>query len=586
MGKIKCLNCGTELTMISNAACPACGIRLSHVKISFLAYLGPEDSLAGYQRSYKLVLLKSIFEECLSGNIPKIRNVAERFRSYYLRRKHHGLLIDKDVDIRIAEIENSSLEEVFEIIKMNPYNAIHKQGFLKIDELNGVFVLQRGIDDLLETEIESLLDLLRTKLKLYYKKIGSEALDDEDTEGLPIEQNVSESEECAYEIIPAGIADEICALPHIGAPVSAEEPMPAYSLEDLNLSNRAYNALRRNGVHTIEEMSEAVLTGKAQHFRNIGAQTVTELESVVNSLKNGSFVLGMMPAKSADSNADTPGTLKISDTIDSAYPENSFNLFRRYCNQHNLHTIADLAEFNFDLLFSADGFGMAKVERVKKRYLALAQKLGLPLSTAAADFPVNQVFGDIHESNFGLPISTLRLFGYTPKATNTLQEAGIATFYDLQKVGHETAVRLVGKQKGSELCEILKIFAAPLQKIGANVLDECSKDRNFEIYIQRVNGDSLQAVADAFDLTRERIRQICLKFERRILPIMQSIAESVLAQNETAYFTEEQILDIFDDDNYDKVIVAALKNCSEYTYLDFVKTFVRNAEYPDAEGKL
>lgn len=46
MGKIKCLNCGTELTMISNAACPACGIRLSHVKISFLAYLGPEDSLA------------------------------------------------------------------------------------------------------------------------------------------------------------------------------------------------------------------------------------------------------------------------------------------------------------------------------------------------------------------------------------------------------------------------------------------------------------------------------------------------------------------------------------------------------------
>ena len=68
MGKIKCLNCGTELTMFSNAACPACGIRLSHAKNSFLAYLGPEDSLAGYQRSYKLVLLKSIFEECLDGN--------------------------------------------------------------------------------------------------------------------------------------------------------------------------------------------------------------------------------------------------------------------------------------------------------------------------------------------------------------------------------------------------------------------------------------------------------------------------------------------------------------------------------------
>lgn len=117
MGKIKCLNCGTELTMISNAACPACGIRLSHVKISFLAYLGPEDSLAGYQRSYKLVLLKSIFEECLSGNSPKVRTVADRFRAYYLRRKQNGLLIDKDVDSRIADIESSSLEDVFEVIK-------------------------------------------------------------------------------------------------------------------------------------------------------------------------------------------------------------------------------------------------------------------------------------------------------------------------------------------------------------------------------------------------------------------------------------------------------------------------------------
>ena len=110
MGKIKCLNCGTELTMFSNAACPACGIRLSHAKNSFLAYLGPEDSLAGYQRSYKLVLLKSIFEECLDGNAPKICNVVERFRSYYLRRKQHDLLVDEDVDNRIAEIEDSSFE--------------------------------------------------------------------------------------------------------------------------------------------------------------------------------------------------------------------------------------------------------------------------------------------------------------------------------------------------------------------------------------------------------------------------------------------------------------------------------------------
>ena len=589
MGKIKCLNCGTELTMISNAACPACGIRLSHVKISFLAYLGPEDSLAGYQRSYKLVLLKSIFEECLLGNAPRVRAVADRFRAYYLRRKRNGLLIDKDVDSRIADIESSSLEDVFEVIKMNPYNAIRKQGFLKIDELNGIFVLQRGIDDLSNVELNNILILLQEKLKLYYKKIGSEALEDEATETVSAEEEQAEPEIPAKEEPLIVSADETEKPALIDVSIPADLSTTAYTLEDLNLSNRAYNALRRNGVHTTEEMSEAVLSGKIQGFKNIGAQTVAELEGVVESLRAGTFVPGMAPASHPSAGQpEATAELKISDTIEAAYPENSFNLFRQYCAQHNLYTISDLASFDFDLLFSADGFGAAKVERAKKRYLALAQKMNLPTQMASSDSEtlVNHAFEIIHESNLTLPVSILRLFGYTPKAIRTIQETGISTFSDLKKAGHEAVVKLVGKQKAAEMREILKNFEAPLHEIGARILDECSEDRNFEIYIQRANGDSLQAVADEFDLTRERIRQICLKFERRILPIMQAIAETVLVQNESAYFTEEQILEIFDDDNYDKVIVASLKNCSEYTYLDFAKTFVRNAEYPDAEDKL
>jgi len=587
MGKIKCLNCGTELTMISNAACPACGIHLSHVKISFLAYLGPKDSLVGYQRSYKLVLLKSIFEEYLAKGKAQIKDVTERFRSYYLQRKHLGMPADKDVDSRIADIENSSIEDVFEVIKMNPYNAIHKQGFLKMDELNGIFVFQRGIDDLSETEIRSLLDLIQEKLKLYYQKIGSEALPAESMETTTSEQG-EEQEEPVAEYHEEEITAEPLTPRSIADAETAEHPIPDYSLEDLNLSNRAYNALRRSGVHTADELTEVVLDGKVRGFKNIGAATVAELEGVVESLRNGTFTPGMAPSmKQREGKAGIPALLKIDDTIDRAYPENGFNLFRQYCALHNIHTIADLAEFDFDLLISADGFGAAKVERVKARYFVLAQNLGLSVRTVpTAESSAKQAFERIHESNLNLPVSTLRLFGCTSKTLNTLQEAGIITFYDLQKAGHGIVVKLVGKQKSAELCEILKTFTVSLHEIGAAVLDDCAKDRSFEIYIQRADGDSLQVIADAFGLTRERIRQICLKFEQRILPIMQTIAEEILARNGAAYFTEEQILDVFDDDNYDKVIVAALKNSSQYTYLDFAKTFVRNEEYPNAENAL
>ena len=79
MGNIKCLNCGNDITMISGSVCPNCNTRLSHVKISFLAYLGPEDSLSGYQRSYKLVLLKSLFEELLVDDVVCVKPVIERF---------------------------------------------------------------------------------------------------------------------------------------------------------------------------------------------------------------------------------------------------------------------------------------------------------------------------------------------------------------------------------------------------------------------------------------------------------------------------------------------------------------------------
>lgn len=177
-----------------------------------------------------------------------------------------------------------------------------------------------------------------------------------------------------------------------------------------------------------------------------------------------------------------------------------------------------------------------------------------------------------HESNWKLSIGILRFFGATPKTLTKLQDAGILTIQDIQKSSLEMVGKLVGKQKCSELCKILETFQAPLYTIGASILDECSKDRDFEIYIQRADGHSLQNVADTFGLTRERIRQICSRFENRITPVMQAIAETILSHNDSAYFTEQQILDVFDDDNYDKIIISALKNCSEYTYLDFAQT--------------
>lgn len=577
MGEIKCLNCGTGLTMISNAACPACGVRLSHVKISFLAYLGPEDSLAGYQRSYKLVLLKSVFEEYLSSNSMLIKPVVERFRSYYLLRKKHNLLVDKAVEERIANIEESSFEEVFDVIKRNPLNAISKQGFLKADEHKGIFVLQRGIDDLSDLEIQNLLALLDTKLSLYYQKIGSEAL------SLPVPSvspAISEDSSPVLESsIPAKDSLEVSARPDEFE--LTDEILQSISLEDLDLSNRAYNSLRRNGVHSVAELVHVVSTDAVRQFHNIGAKTVDELTNIVNKIKTGRI-------KSPGTELDVPPTLSgITPSIDTVFSENGFNLFRAFCAEKGISSLEELASFDFDQLYSISGFGSAKVDRVKERARAALAEHSISIITPSpAKSPSNAAFEAIHDSNLDLPIESLHYFDYSSKAIHVFFDAEITTLRALQEIGFEGAVKLIGRQKGTELCDVLKQFSVPLHQIGENILNECAQDRNFDIYIQRSSGDSLQAVADCFGLTRERIRQICAKFERKILPIMQAIAEQILTQNGTDYFTEEQILDVFDNDNYDKVIVAALKNCSEYVYLDFSSAFVRKNAFPNAEADL
>jgi len=582
MGKIKCLNCGAELTMISNAACPKCGTRLSHVKISFLAYLGPEDSLTGYQRSYKLVLLKSIFEEYLSNKDALIKPVAERFKAYYCRRKLSGIIVDKDVDKRIENIDESSLADVFDVIKVNPYNAIHKQGFLKIDELNGRFVLQKGLDDLSEKEIQNLLKLLETKLAYYYKKIGSASLPSENVvikftkEDSPGEKETVKSSDTELDKQVSAEGNE------------RKRSLASLALEDINLSTRAYNILRRNGVSSVEEMAEAVASGKINSFRYAGAQTLSEIENTVKQLQTGDFLFSCETETKKENCTDMADVRATDELIECVYYETGYNLFKQYCAEHALYKMSDLSEFDFDQLHLESGFGVARIERVKSRYYQFlkGQNPRPSETTANINAVPSNVFASIHDSNLNLPIEILCLFGLPAKTVHHLSEAGMTKLKDLKNAGYNAAVRIVGKHHGDNLKNAFKNFDISLQEIGVRVLDDCSSDRNFEIFVQRSNGDSLQAVADSFGLTRERIRQICAKFERRLQPIIQAIAESILANNDTAYFSEEQILDVFNTDNNGKVVIAVLKNCPEYTHLDFAKVFVRNRDYPDAENVL
>ena len=146
-------------------------------KDNFFKYIGPKDSLAGYVRSYKIVFLITFFELSDSQGIANTTDVARKFRKFYENRKQSGLIPDNDVEPRIENIEDSTVNQVLSVIKDNPYKVIHDKGFmtLKVIDSEEYFCLSEDLQTELEvTDRQNILEILKNKLHLYYSKIDNE----------------------------------------------------------------------------------------------------------------------------------------------------------------------------------------------------------------------------------------------------------------------------------------------------------------------------------------------------------------------------------------------------------------------------
>ena len=143
------------------------------IKDSFFKYLGPEDSLAGYQRSYKLVFYKVFFSRILENLDTTCDAITSDFRQYYIERKNAGLLTDVDADAVIANIEASTTTQVLNLILRNPFNAISSHGFMeKESDDKERFVLNPKLKEQLSTtDIQTIIRTVDRKLDRYYSSI-------------------------------------------------------------------------------------------------------------------------------------------------------------------------------------------------------------------------------------------------------------------------------------------------------------------------------------------------------------------------------------------------------------------------------
>lgn len=145
------------------------------MKSDFLKYIGAENSLAGYSRSYKLVFYKAFFSLMDDSGVASGYKVADAFRNFYVDRVHRGLKADVNVDSRIELIEQSSVQDIYDVILLNPFKHISDRNYLlRRKDFNSKeqFVLNQALlRELTKEDIDGILSIVDKKLNLYFSKI-------------------------------------------------------------------------------------------------------------------------------------------------------------------------------------------------------------------------------------------------------------------------------------------------------------------------------------------------------------------------------------------------------------------------------
>ena len=147
------------------------------IKVNFFDYIGPAGSLADYQRSYKMVFLLSILMNIDRSGGARFYDVVNSFRMFYLSRKLQGLCPDIDVDPRIANIEHSTITQVWAVIKDNPYKVISDKGYIRMasGENRRSFCFSSELHAQMQpADYKRLKSLLEQKLTLYYSRIDQQ----------------------------------------------------------------------------------------------------------------------------------------------------------------------------------------------------------------------------------------------------------------------------------------------------------------------------------------------------------------------------------------------------------------------------
>ena len=303
-------------------------------------------------------------------------------------------------------------------------------------------------------------------------------------------------------------------------------------------------------------------------LNSLGDEDITWLEANLNSY------CGRINTES-----DSPADSSWQDIlIDDAFNEGTFNIFRRYCEEHDFIYMRDLIGFDFQELQKLHGLGAGKRHRIEDRYEQITSCIIKDPNIMEQNAPtiVALPLATIHPTLQDVPVDSLINLGIQNSLITELKRKGINSLGVLANLSHLEAKKTLRTGKALKALDLLPtLLKKDIYTLFRYLLIQLRHEhyKRYITLIKIANGQTLESIGQEQGVVRERIRQLKEKGFDCITSLLSAMVDRLFS--ECPYINVQQIMELYPGKKlYSKIILLWLRERSTYEYIDYAETFI------------
>ena len=330
------------------------------------------------------------------------------------------------------------------------------------------------------------------------------------------------------------------------------------------LGNRSKNVLHRTGIFTFGELRRYVKEKELSDIRYLGKRTLQEINDVIARYTTTK----VQKLDGQEREIQEPEIqIRIEDISELS------NRSKNALNRAGVFTLNKLIEFIKEKELSDIRY--LGVNSKNEIMAVLENYIGTNESEQHRDINL-YMFKHINEELQDLSIELLAVLGISIRTVHQLIDRGIIRIGQLKNISERALAQIVHEYNIDKFrnieCELVKSIHELLEA----QLNRLEEDDEFQIALMKAEGFTLQDIGELKGVSRERIRQIIKKFNQKLNLLVEPLVMRFMLPK--GYMKLQEILDIYDNDFFDKILVQWCKGYEKIEYLDFAEMYVLAGE--------